>query len=46
MGNFCDTVDRGRKNVYVACVLIKLVSVNRQLIVEVEHGRLSATVGN
>ena len=46
IGNFWDTVDRGRKRAYVACVLIKLVPVNRQLIVEVEHARLSATVGN
>ena len=46
IGNFSDTVDRGRKRAYVACVLIKLVPVNRQLVVEVEHARLSATVGN
>ena len=37
---------RGRKRAKVACVLIKLVPVNWQLVVEVEHARLYATVGN
>ena len=41
IGNFLDTVDRCRKNAYVACILVKLDPVNRQLVVE--NGRLSAT---
>ena len=45
IGNFWDTVDRGRKRAYVACVLLKLVPVNL-LVVEVEHARLSATICN
>ena len=45
-GVMWNTVDRGRKRAYVACVLIKLVPVNWQLVVEVDHARLSANVGN
>ena len=34
------------KRAKIVCVLIKLVPVNWQLVVEVEHARLSAFVGD